>query len=48
MFIGNTEKKTQAELAADVGLIESGKSDGNLKSLKVIAKALTVDLEDII
>lgn len=48
-------KKTQAELAAEAGLsvdmikkIESGKSDGSLKSLKAIAKALKVDLEDII
>ncbi|MBR1777285.1 MAG: helix-turn-helix transcriptional regulator [Alphaproteobacteria bacterium] len=48
-------KKTQAELAAEAGLsvdmikkIESGKSDGSLKSLKAIAKALNVDLEDIV
>lgn len=48
-------KKTQAELAAEAGLsvdmikkIESGKSDGSLKSLKAIAKALKVDLEDLI
>ena len=48
-------KKTQAELAAEAGLsvdmikkIESGKSDGSLKSLKAIAKALKVDLEDIV
>lgn len=48
-------KMTQAELAAEAGLsvdmikkIESGKSDGSLKSLKAIAAALKVDLEDIV
>ncbi len=48
-------KKTQAALAAEAGLsvdmikkIESGKSDGSLKSLKAIAKALKVDLDDIV
>ena len=46
---------TQAELAQKAGLsadmikkIESGKSDGSLKSLKAIAAALNVDIEDII
>ena len=48
-------KMTQAELAEKTGLstdmikkIEGGKSDGSLKSLKAIAAALTVDIEDII
>ena len=46
---------TQAELAEKSCLsvdmikkIEGGKSDGSIKSLKAIAKALNVDIEDII
>lgn len=46
---------TQAELAEKAALsvdmikkIEGGKSDGSIKSLKAIAKALNVDIEDII
>lgn len=46
---------TQAELALKVGLsvemikkIEGGKSDGSVKTLKAIATALNLDLDDIV
>lgn len=46
---------TQAELAEKVGLsvemikkIEGGKSDGSVKTLKAIATALKLDLDDIV